>query len=301
MKDKEQAAVCITGCSGFVGRHIARELCARGMKVRCLVCPTSDMTPLSGLNIEVYHGDITDTASLQKALHNVETVVHLVAIIRQKGRATFENINLAGTVNLLNAAKTSGVKKFIYMSNMGAKADPRFPLFYTKWQGEEKVRDSGIGFTILRPSVIFGRGDGFINILSGIIRKTPLVPVIGSGKTRFQPVFVEDIASCVALAIENERALNQVIPLGGPEYLTYEEITDLIIDRLKLKRAKVHIPVALMHLVAWLGEKLCLGLPVTTTQIAMLTRDNTDSLDIVEKVFGFKPVPLHERIDSILH
>lgn len=301
MTDKEQKAICITGCTGFVGRHIAHELCARGIRVRCLIRSTSDMTPLSGLDIEACQGDITDIASLEKALNNIETVVHLVAIIRQTGNATFEKINLGGTINLLNAAKEAGVKKIIYMSNMGAVPDQRFPLFYTKWRSEEEVRNSGISFTIMRPSVIFGRGDGFISVLASIIRKTPLVPVIGSGKTRFQPIFAEDVASCVARAVEGESTVNRVIPLGGPEYLTYEEITNLIIDRLKLRRLKLHIPVPLMHLASWAGEKLGLGLPVTPAQIAMLSRDNIDSLDTVEKIFGFKPVPLRERIDSILY
>jgi len=271
MQDKEREIVCITGGTGFVGRHIAHELCSRGLKVKCVVRPISDLMPLVGLNIETCQGEVTDVTSLEKALQNVGTVVHLVAIIRETKEATFEMINLGGTKNLLHAAKRMGVKKFIYMSNLGAGPDRRFPLLYTKWQAEEEVRNSGIDFVILRPSVIFGRGDGFINVLAGIIKKTPLVPS------------------------------NQAVLLGGPEYLSYEEIVDLIIDRLKVRRRKAHIPVPLMHLVAWTGEKLGLRLPVTAAQVAMLAKDNITSLDAVEKVFGFKPLSLRERIDNVLH
>ena len=301
MQDKEREVICITGSTGFVGRHIAHELCSRGLKVRCVVRPISDLMPLVGLNIETCQGDITDVTSLEKALQNVGTVVHLVAIIRETKEATFEMINLGGTKNLLHAAKRMGVKKFIYMSNLGAGPDQHFPLLYTKWQAEEEVRNSGIDFVILRPSVIFGRGDGFINVLAGIIKKTPLVPVIGSGKTRFQLVSVEDVATCVAQSVEEKRISNQAVPLGGPEYLTYEETVDLNIERLKLRRRKTHIPVPLMHFVAQMGERLGLMLPVTSAQLAMLTKDNITSLDTVEKVFGFKPVSLRERIDGILH
>jgi len=301
MQDKEREVVCITGSTGFVGRHIAHELCSRGLKVRCLVRHTSDLTPLVGLDIETCRGDVTDMASLEKALQNVGTVVHLVAIIRETKEATFEMINLGGTKNLLHAAKRMGVKKFIYMSNLGAGPDQHFPLLYTKWQAEEEVRNSGIDFVILRPSVIFGRGDGFINVLAGIIKKTPLVPVIGSGKTRFQLVSVEDVATCVAQSVKEQRISNQAVLLGGPEYLSYEEIVDLIIDRLKVRRRKAYIPVPLMHLVAWTGEKLGLRLPVTAAQVAMLAKDNITSLDAVEKVFGFKPLSLRERIDNVLH
>jgi uncharacterized protein YbjT (DUF2867 family) len=301
MQDIEREVVCITGSTGFVGRHIARELCSRGLKVRCVVRTTSDLTPLAGLDIETCQGDVTDMTSLEKTLQNVGAVVHLVAIIRETGGVTFEAVNLAGTKNLLRAAKRMGVKRFIYMSNLGAGPDRRFPLLHTKWQAEEEVRKSGIDFVILRPSVMFGRGDGFVSVLAGIIKRTPLVPVIGSGKTRFQLISVEDVATSVAQSVKEETITNQAVSLGGPEYLTYEEIVDLTIERLKLRRRKVHIPVPLMHFVVRAGEKLGLTLPVTSAQLAMLTRDNITSLDVVERLFHFKPVSLRERIDAILH
>jgi uncharacterized protein YbjT (DUF2867 family) len=300
MQDKEREVVCITGSTGFVGRYIAKELSSRGLKVRCLARASSDITPLAGLPVEIRLGDVTDMSSLEKALQNVGTVVHLVAIIRETKEATFEMINLDGTKNLLHAVKSTGVRRLIYMSNLGADPDRRFPLLYTKWRAEEEVRNSGIDFTIFRPSVMFGRGDGFVCVLADIIKRLPLVPVIGSGRIRFQLISVEDVATCVAESLTNKRTGNQIIPLGGPEHLAYEEIIDLIIERLKLRRRKVHIPVPLMHFVAWTGEKLGVTLPVTSAQLSMLTRDNITSLDAVEKLFGFKPVSLREKIDDIV-
>lgn len=299
--ERGKATCCITGSTGFVGRHVARELCSRGLKVRCLVRPTSDLTPLSGLDIETCQGDVTDQASIETALRNVTTVVHLAAIIRETKDTTFEAINLVGTQNVLHAAKKVGVKRFIYMSNLGAAPDRRFPLLYTKWRAEEDVRNSGIDFVILRPSVMFGRGDGFVSVLAGIVKRIPLAPVIGSGKTKFQLISVEDVATCVAQSLEEERTRNQIVPLGGPEHLAYEEIVDLIIKRLNLKRPKVHIPVPLMQSIAWTGDKFRLRLPVTSAQLAMLAKDNVTSLDVVERVFGFRPVPLREKIDDIVH
>jgi uncharacterized protein YbjT (DUF2867 family) len=278
---------CITGSTGFVGRHVVKELCSSSLKIRCLVRTTSDLTPLAGLDIETCRGDIADVASLESALQNVATVVHLVAIIRETKEATFEKINLVGTSNLLQAAKEKGVKRFIYMSNLGAGPDQRFPLLYTKWRAEEEVRGSGIDFVILRPSVMFGRGDGFISVLAPIIKRMPLAPIIGSGKTKFQLMSVEDVAACVAQSLDDERTTNQTFMLGGPEYLTYEEIVDLIIEELKLKRSKVRLPVPLMQSIVWLGEKLGLRLPITSAQTAMITRDNFTSLDAVERAFGF--------------
>jgi uncharacterized protein YbjT (DUF2867 family) len=300
MQDKEKEVVCITGSTGFVGRHIAKELCSRGLKVRCLARASSDLSSLNGLPVEIFRGDITDEASLQPALQGAVSVVHLVAIIRETKGASFEAINLSGTRNLVQAAKRMGVKKLVYMSNLGAGPDKRFPLPYTKWRAEEEVRSSGIDFTILRPSVMFGRGDGFVCVLADIIKKLLLVPVIGSGRTKFQLISVEDVATCVAESLTNKRTGNQIIPLGGPKYLDYEEIVDLIIERLKLGRRKVHLPVSLMHFVVRTGEKLGLTLPVTSAQLALLTRDNITSLDAVEKVFGFSPMSLGGKIDDIV-
>ncbi|MFP4642266.1 MAG: complex I NDUFA9 subunit family protein [Chloroflexota bacterium] len=291
---------CVTGSTGFVGRHIVKDLCARGLQVRCLTRPTSDLRPLVGLGVETVQGDITSVSSLERALQGVETVVHLVAIIRESKGATFESINLTGTKNLLKAAKSAGVKRIVYMSNLGAGPDQRFPLLYNKWRAEEEVKNSGMDFVILRPSVIFGRGDGFITVLADAIKKSPVAPVIGSGSTRFQMISVEDVAACVAQSLQDEGLVNQTLPLGGPEQLTYEQVLDLILDRFRIRRPKVHIPVSLMQYVVGAGEQLRIKLPITPAQLDLITRDNVTDLDVVQSVFGFSPVPLNERIDKLV-
>jgi len=293
--------ILVTGSTGFVGRHIVRELASRGKELKCLVRTSSDLSMFKGLKVEICYGDVTNQGSLEVALERVETVIHLVAIIREKRQATFEGVNYLGTRNLVQAAKMSNVKRLIYMSNLGVGPDRRFPLLYTKWQGEEEVRKSGIEYTIFQPSVMFGRGDGFVTVLAGMVKGLPLVPVIGSGKTRFQLISVDDVATCVAKALENEQTINQTIPLGGPEYLTFEDITDMVIQTLKLKRPKLHIPMPIMRPMVWVMEQVLPKPPLTSAQLAMLSRDNITDVDIVEKVFGFKPVSLQERIGAILH
>ncbi len=292
--------VLVTGSTGFVGRHIVRELRSRGVEVKCLARSSSNLTVLNGLDVEICYGDVTNQASLEMALEDVEAVVHLVAIIRETKQATFQGVNFLGTRSLVQAAKKMGLRRLIYMSNLGAGPDQRFPLLYSKWLGEEEVRNSGMDFTIFRPSVMFGRGDGFITVLADIIKKLPLVPVIGSGRTKFQLISVEDVAACLAKTLDDNRFINQVIPLAGPEHLAYEEIIDLIIWTLKLRRLKLHIPIPIMQAIVSVMEKLLLQPPVTSAQLAMLNRDNITSLDVVERVFGFKPVSLQERIGDIL-
>lgn len=290
----------ITGSTGFVGRHMVKELCSRGRELRCLVRSSSDLKVLNGFNVEICYGDVTNPRSLEMALDNVEAVIHLVAIIRETKQATFHRVNYLGTKNLVQTAKKGGVRRLIYMSNLGVSSDRRFPLLYSKWQGEQEVRNSGIDYTIFRPSVMFGKGDGFVTVLAGLIKRLPLVPVIGLGKTRFQLISVEDVATCVANALEGGQTINQAIPLGGPEHLTYEEIIDIIIHTLKLKRRKLHIPVPIMKPIVWVMERLLPQPPLTSDQLPMLNRDNITALDVVDRVFGFKPTSLREKIRTIL-
>jgi uncharacterized protein YbjT (DUF2867 family) len=293
--------VLVTGSTGFVGRHIVRELCSRGMEVRCLArSPSKNLAVLKGLDVKICYGDVSDQGSLEAAMEGVEAVVHLVAIIRETKQATFHKINFLGTKNLVQAARKLGVKRLVFMSNLGAYPDKHFPIPYFKWLGEEEVRNSGIDFTIFRPSVIFGKGDGFVTVLANIIKRLPIAPVIGPGKTRFQPISVEDVATCVFLSLQDKATINQVIPLAGPEHLAYEGIIDLIIKTLKVKRVKLKIPIPMMESVVWAMERLLPHSPVTSTQLSMLKRDNITDLDVVERVFGFKPVSLPERIEYIL-
>lgn len=292
--------VLVTGSTGFVGRQIVRELRSSGVEVRCVARSSSSLSVLDGLGAEICYGDVTDRASLETALEGIETAVHLVAIIRETKQATFEGINFLGTRNIVQAARKMGVKRLVYMSNLGAGPDQRFPLLYSKWRGEQEVSNSGIDFTIFRPSVMFGRGDGFVTVLAGVIKGLPLVPVIGSGRTKFQVISVEDVATCVAKSLQEKETISQVIPLGGPEYLAYEQIIDLIIETLKLRRLKFHIPVPMMRAIIWITEKFLPQPPVTSAQLAMLQRDNITSLDVVERVFGFKPISLQQRIGDIL-
>lgn len=288
--------VLLTGGTGFVGQHVAAELCRRGKLLRCLVRRTSNLSGLAELPLDFCPGDITDPASLPPALAGADAVIHLAAIIRERGWATFERVNYQGTLNLLEAAKRAGVEHFIYMSNIGASPEPGFPFLYSKWRGEGAVKESGLAYTIFRSSVMFGEGDGFVRVLADLIRRTPVVPIIGDGKTRFQLIWVEDTARCLATALEERAYRGRTVEIGGPEHLSYEDIVDLVISALGKRRLKLHIPVPLMRPVVWGMERVLRNPPVTGHQLSMLDRHNITELDAVEKSFGFKPTPLRQKI-----
>ena len=292
--------VLVTGSTGFVGGYLVRELFSRGHQVRCLVRPTSPPENLKGLSVELAPGDVTLPATLTEACIGAGAVVHLAAIIREKGRATFPRVNTEGTRNLVAAARGAGVRRFVYMSNLGVTGpDPGYSFLHSKWLGEESVRESGLDHTILRPSVLFGAEDRFVNMLADIIRRAPVVPVIGSGNTRFQLISAAEVARCLATALEEGRFIGQTVELGGPEQRSYEEIIDLIIHTLGKRRLKLHILVPLMQPVVWLMERLLTQPPLTSQQLKMLDRDNIAKLDAVEEWFGFRPTPLGQEIGYI--
>ncbi len=286
--------VLLTGATGFVGRSVARTLVEGGTAIRCLVRKTANLSPLGGLNLEFAYGDVTNPESLAAATAGVDTVVHLVAVIREKGDYTFRAVNFLGTSNLVEAAQKNGVKSFLHMSVIGATSDPRYPYLYSKWLGEQEVINSGIPYTVFRSSLIFGEDDVFFNQLAQMVRLYPVVGVVGSGAVRFQPIHVGDVAHCLTQAVADPALRGRTVYLGGPEHLTYEGIVDIIIDTHKVARWKVHVPLSFVRPAVSAMETFLPNPPVTSVELGMISIDNINEPDAVQKVFGFRPVSFRE-------
>lgn len=292
-------AILVTGGTGFVGSHLVRRLAARRRDVRVLVRSGRKAQAVQGLGLEPVGGDVTDLESLRRACQGVDSVVHLVAVIVERGPATFQAINVGGTANVVRAAQETGVRRLVHMSALGARRDPRFPYLDSKGRGEELVKASGLNYTILQPSIQYGEGDGFLNRLAGLARVSPVLPIAGEGSTRFQPVWVEDVVTCVERVLDGAEHAGESLPFGGPEYLTYEQMVDLVVRTLGLHRWKLHIPMALMTPVATLMERVMPDPMVTPGQLDLLRLDNVADLDSVERLFGFTPARLEEKIEYL--
>ena len=238
--------ILVTGGTGFVGSHLVRRMREQGLPVRALVRHPEKAADLKALGAELAPGDINDTASLEKACAGVERIVHLVGIIQETPRATFEKIHVEGTRNLLQAAKTAGVRHFLYQSALGTRPGAKSEYHKTKWQAEELVRESGIPFTILRPSLIYGPGDQFTLRLAQMIARSPVLPVIGSGKSKVQPIYIDDVVNCIVKAVTGDSFLNEIYEIGGPEQLTYEEVTKAIAHAMGIHRPVVRMPLLFM-------------------------------------------------------
>ncbi|MCE2404011.1 MAG: complex I NDUFA9 subunit family protein [Dehalococcoidia bacterium] len=288
----------VTGATGFVGREVVKALLSRGVEVRCFVrTPGSERVLGSGL--DVHYGDVRDPAALRAAFYDVDVVVHLVAIIRERGTLTLDGINHRGTENVVEAAAGVGVSHFIHQSALGAREDPAYAYLYSKWQGEQAVIRSGLPYTILRPSVIFGPGDEFVNLLASLAKAFPIVPIPGTGRNRFQPLAVDEMARCLAETTGREDLIGRVIELGGPEHLPMDDLVDTIARTCNVRRLKVHVPQRIMRLAVKAMAALTGRAPATQDQLRSMAIPNVAGLNTVEETFGFRPRPVAGNIDYV--
>ncbi len=292
--------VLVTGPTGFVGRRVVNELLERNYAVRCLVRAPGSERVFPRDAVDVHYGDVNDRNALSSAMLGADAVIHLVAIILQRGQATFDRVNHQGTANVVAAAKQAGtVKDFIHVSAVGASQNPKLPYLYSKWRGEQAVVNSGLPYTILRPSLIFGPGDEFTNALAALVKVFPLVPVIGMGRNRFQPIHVEDVAKAVVLALGRSDLKDKTVEIGGPAQLSYNEIVTVLARALGKRRLRFHVPAWAIWPNVLLMQKLLPKPPLNTEELRMLSIRNVAELGEVEESFGFDPRPLEGNLDYL--
>jgi len=294
--------VFITGGTGFVGRAVIQALRAEGYAVRCLVRRGSE-PDLRGFGaIERVEGDVMARQTLDDGLAGCDAVVHLVGIIRERPAigSTFERVHVQGTQNVLGAAAAAGVRRYLHMSALGTRAGARSRYHRTKWAAEEAVRATPLPWTIFRPSIVYGPGDEFVTMLRGMIEGLPVVPVIGSGRQRLQPVPVAQVAQGFARALTLEATVKHTYDVGGPDAVSMVELLDMIAAALgRRRRLKVHVPIGLVRPVTQLLHRLP-GYPLTPDQLLMLEEDNTCDPSAFFSTFGLTPVPLAAGLRALL-
>jgi uncharacterized protein YbjT (DUF2867 family) len=293
-------SVLLIGGTGYVGDRMRYVLRDAGFAVRLLTRSEGDAHTREGF--AVARGDITNLESLITAMQGVDAVINLVALIKEKGDATFENINYKGSVNVVDAAKQAGVKRLIQMSALGAGDLPGYPYFNTKWRAENYVKESGLDWTIFRPSIVFGPGEKeqFVGQMADLVKQAPVIPVVGDGKSRFQPIHLDDLSSAFARALGDDQTVGQTLEVAGPEIVTYEEIIDECAAALGKKKRKAHVPVALMMPAAAVMEAIpFIEAPVTTDQLKMLKIDNTTADNAAPRLLGRDLTPFRGNIGYI--
>jgi NADH dehydrogenase len=291
--------VFLTGATGFVGRYMREQLLMQGHAIRAAVRgqPGQQARSVSRGeqlgrkdDVQWVHSDVVEGSGLDEGMQGCDAVIHLAGIIVEKGTNTFERVHHLGTRNVVEAAKRTGIKRFVQMSALGVRADGVAPYQTTKWKGEEEVRQSGIPFCILRPSLIFGEGDGFVTQMVATMRSAPLLrPVPGDGTPRFRPIAVQDVTTCFARALTYEAATNQTVDLGGADELTLNEVLAEIAHCAGVRKPAVHIPMPLMFAGASVAQKLLKNPPVTVDQLRMLKEGSTCDIEPMRRIFNICP------------
>jgi NADH dehydrogenase len=292
--------ILVTGGTGFVGKHLIRRLRNDGIPVRTVTRNPAKAGALRDVGVEVMPGDISDRPSLDAAAAGTERVIHLVGIIQEGPGFTFRSVHVEGTRNILEASKKAGVRHFFFQSALGSRPDAVSQYHRTKWEAEELVRAGGIPYTILRPSLIYGPGDQFTVRLADAIRLSPVLPVIGTGKSKIQPVFIGDVVACIVKTMTSDAFLNKVFEIGGPEQLTYEEVTLAIAEAMGIKRPVVHVPLFFLKSAAKVLETILPKPPVTTDQLIMLQEDIVCSMKDIREAFGVEPVSFTEGLKRFI-
>jgi uncharacterized protein YbjT (DUF2867 family) len=290
--------VLVTGASGFVASWTLPALLEARRRVVAMVRTPNDAELVLGRlpaawrdRVEPRIADVTRPGSLEPALDGVDVVLHLAAIPRDHNRgADLRLINTEGTRALVEAMRTSGVRRLIHVGAMGVEDDPALHYASSKAKAEALVAASDLDWTILKPSLQFGQGDGFFNIVADLARLSPgVIPVPGNGRSRFQPIHAGDVARVIVASVEDASTFGGTFELGGPRYWTYREITVEVLEALGKRRIVVPMPVPLIALVAGAAELVRAPFPVATDQLRQLKLDNIGPLDVIPARFGFQP------------
>ncbi len=290
--------IAVTGASGFIGRNLIRELTTTGHQI--IAFYNRQFPQFSASNLTWIKVDIHSLESLKGGLAGVEIIYHLVGIIAETKELTFEQTVTVGTRNLITAAKFCHAKKIIYLSALGTSPTAESKYFQTKWAAEESVRNSGLEYLILRPSIIFGQDDKFLNKFTGIIRYSPIIPLVGNGRQPLQPIYIKDLINILRESLSSHRAINKVIEIGGPEKYEFREIIAILKKILNKKRINIYIPIWFLQLAAIIMEKIIKPSPVTVDQLKMLSAGSTCDNSELIRIYGIRLTKLENGLREYL-
>jgi NADH dehydrogenase len=285
--------VVVTGASGLVGTHLCEMLATGGWKVRAIVRNTTKAAQRLGhLPLEIRTGDVRSVSDMRGALSGAGAVVHLAAIAIEKKGETYTSTNADAARVLIDSAVAESVSRLVHMSQNGA--DSRSPHAFLRSKGiaQDLVQESSLSWTILRPSVIFGPEDEFVNVLARLVRLSPVIfPLPGGGTARFQPIAVADVARAIAKCLEDGTTVRRSFTIGGAVPLTLRQMTERILIAMGASRSLVGVPVAALRPIVALAQRVLPNPPVTTSLLDLLDADNTTEPNDLRDRLGIDPVP----------
>jgi NADH dehydrogenase len=294
--------ILITGATGFIGRALVRQLSSIGYPLRALIRPSPKTPRLpKGVPVEVAVVSLADKRGLRAALRDVDVIIHLASAENQGSRGSLLTADIQGTENLVEAAADAGVDRIVYLSHIGAARASAYPAFKAKGIAEEHIRNGKVPYTILRTSLVYGPEDHFTNNISRLIRSSfGVFPIPSGGRTVVQPVWVEDLVTCLLWSLENEDTLNRVFELGGSEFFTLQQIVENIMEATHHKRFLVSLsPITLRAFTVFL-EGIFPNFPISSFWLDYFAVNRTCAVDSMPRIFGLMPARFTYRLDYLL-
>ncbi len=292
--------ILVTGGTGFIGQHLVRQLVTQGYEVRILLRPSPKSPKLpTGLPVEVAVSSLHDMRGLRAALKGISSVIHLAGTESLGIRSDLVGVDINGTRSLSQAAREAGIDHFLYMSHLGADKASAFPVFKAKAIAENMVVQSGVPYTILRSAVVYGPNDHFTNDFARMIEISPLAMFIpGDGSNLLQPIWIQDLVTCIIMTLENSDSIGKTLQLGGGESLSFLKIIEIIMDKIDLRRRIIPImPGYLRVFSVWLEQSR--RFPISAYWIDYLAVNRTCPLDSLSRNFNLIPARFHQSLDYL--
>jgi len=282
------ARILLLGSTGFVGRAVAHKVLDAGHQMRVLVRDPLKAAAFKVRGAQVVVGDALYPATVTQAAQGVDSIISLVAVRRNRPQS-YLAVNVDGARVLGQAAMAAGARSVVFVSAIGAKLDPHFKYYTSRWMGEQELAKTGVTGTILRFSLIIGEDGGIVKEFEKTIRG-PFALIPGSGQAQIQPILREDAARCIVEAVAKPELLGKIIELGGPEVVTFETIYDWFLQARRLKKAKFKVPAPVMSLAGMAMEAVMKDPLITPDEVRMAETPNLAAgIDSVSSQFGWRP------------
>jgi nucleoside-diphosphate-sugar epimerase len=294
--------ILVTGATGFIGRTLIRQLADTGYPLRALLRPSrrSPRLPV-GVPVDAAVVSLADTRGLRAAMSDVDVIFHLASAESQGRNANLLATDMQGTFNLAEAAADAGVQRIIYISHVGASRGSGYPAFKAKGVAEEHLRRSGVPYTILRSSIVYGPEDHFTTGLAWLLRASPGVFLLpGDAKTVVQPLWVDDLVTCMLWAMDNPDTINQVYEVGGSEYFSIRQVIEILMPMVRAPRFLLSVSPATLRILTVFGETFIPNFPASSFWLDYAAVSRTCPADSMPRAFGLMPARFTYRLNYLL-
>ena len=293
--------ILVTGGTGFIGKNLIQRLVELGYPVRTLIRPSPQSPDLPrGVGVDVTVSSLNDPRSLRASMVGIDTIFHLASGEWYGPRASLLQVDIQGTRAVVDAASDAGVKRIFYVSHLGADRASAYPVLKAKAIAEEFIRRSGLEYTILRSAIVFGEDDHFTTGLARLLSASPSVFLVpGDGRVQLQPLWVEDLVTCLSWSLEDPETRNRILEVGGPEYLSLNQIIEMVMQATDIQRSIVGFSPPWLRVLTVILDSMFPNLPVSVYWLDYLAVNRTTALDTLPRAFKLMPSRISQRLDHL--